>query len=41
MDVTWAVKGAKFRIREMGVGLREFIKYNGRDRALKKRCLRR
>jgi len=41
MDVTWAVKGALFRMRETGVGSRGLTKYRRRARALKERCLRR
>jgi len=41
MDVTWAVKGAIFKTKEMGVGSRGLTKYNGRVSALKERCLRR
>jgi len=41
MNVTWAVKGAIFRMREMGVGLRGLTKYNRRVGALEERYLRR
>jgi len=41
MDVTWAVKEAIFRTREMGVGLKELTKYRRRVGVLKERCLRR
>jgi len=41
MDVTWAVKGAIFRTRQMGVGLRGLTKYRREVGALKERCLRR
>jgi len=34
-------KGAIFRTREMGVGLRGLTKYNRRVRTLEERCLRR
>jgi len=40
-DVTWAVKGAIFRMREMGVSLRGLTKYSRRVGVLKERCLRR
>jgi len=41
MNVTWAVKGAIFKMREMGVGSRGLKKYSRRVGALKERCLRR
>jgi len=41
MDVTWAVKGAIFRTKDMGVGLRGLTKYNRRVGMLEERCLRR
>jgi len=38
MDVAWAVKGAIYRTREMGVGLRELMKYSRRVGVLEERC---
>jgi len=40
MDVTLAVKGAIFRTREMGVGLRGLARYNMEVRTLEERYLR-
>jgi len=41
MDVTWAIKGDIFRMRETRVGLRGLTRLRRRARALKERCLRR
>ena len=40
-DVTWAVKGDIFRMREMEVGLRGLARLRRRAETLKDRCLRR